>query len=90
MKLTQNEIINIQFLNFKLCVDYPILGKFHWNICIFKDFKGVGQFCPPPLVQIGSFSTLVQIGLIGYNLDGIKIKKQKCYLSGPFNYVSFL
>ena len=46
----------------KLYVDYFILGKFHRNICIFKDFKGVGQFCPP-LVQIGSFSALVQIGL---------------------------
>lgn len=44
-------------------MDYFILGKFHWNICIFKVFKGVGQICPPPLVQIGSKCTLVQIGL---------------------------
>ena len=42
--------------------DYFFLGKFHWNICIFKGFKDVGQFCP--LVQIGSFSTLVQIECI--------------------------
>ena len=39
------------------------MGRFHWNICIFKVFKGVVQFCSPPLVQIGSFGTLVQIGL---------------------------
>ena len=32
----------------KLHVDYCILGKSYWNICIFKVFKGVGQFCPPP------------------------------------------
>ena len=41
--------------NFKVHVDYFILGKFHWNIYIFKDFKGVGQ--------IGSKCTMVQIGL---------------------------
>ena len=45
----------------KLHIDYLILRKFHWNICIFKDFKGVGNVAP--LVQIDSIYTRVQIGL---------------------------
>ena len=39
------------------------MGKDHRNICIFKDFKGVGQFPPPSGSNIGNSNTLVQIGL---------------------------
>ena len=38
---------NVSFLLSKHTVDYFILGEFHWNICISKFYKDVGQFCTP-------------------------------------------
>ena len=64
--MTYNDLTddgNVSFLLSKHTVDYFILGEFHWNICISKDFKGAWQFCP--LFQIGGKRTLVQIGLKG-------------------------
>ena len=68
------DVINGQIWIFlqicKSSVAIFILGKFHQIIFIFKDFRGVGQICPPsPLVRIGVSQTLVRIGL------------KACYLS---------
>ena len=38
---------NVFWLILKVSIDYFILGKFQWTMCIFKVFKDFWQYYPP-------------------------------------------
>ena len=55
-----------------------ILGWFHWNICILRVFKSVGQIPPP--VQIRINCTLVQIKWLIIHLSFVEQIQQYIFI----------